>query len=102
MRELMSDVGLPEPVFQKEGIFTVMLQRPESLSLKSRVKSRVKILSLMSTNPSITASMLANELSVTVKAIEKQIATLKKEGLIDRIGADNGGFWKIRKQVDDS
>jgi ATP-dependent DNA helicase RecG len=37
---------------------------------------------------------------LSVKGIEKNIRLLKKEGLLDRIGPDKGGYWKIIENKD--
>jgi ATP-dependent DNA helicase RecG len=101
IQELMLAANLPEPVFLKEGMFTVVLRRSVESRVKSRVesrvKSRVKILSLMRENPNVTIPMLAREIGITVKAIEKQIDILKQEGFIEREGPRKGGYWKIIK-----
>ena len=105
IKELMKEVGLPEPVFLKEGIFTVILQRPggssekssEKGSEKSSEKSSEKIIELMKMNPQITIAELAKDLSVSTRAIEKQIAKLKKQGIIERTGSDKSGLWVIIK-----
>ncbi len=44
----------------------------------------------------ITRAELAEAIGVSAKAIEKQIALLKKEGQLERIGPDKGGYWKIK------
>ena len=64
---------------------------------KSRGKSRGKILGHISSNASITMAELADAIGISVKAVEKQIALLKKQGRIERIGPDKGGHWKINE-----
>jgi ATP-dependent DNA helicase RecG len=59
------------------------------------VKSRVKIIELMKSNPSITKPQLSEEIGITQKAIEKHISNLKKEGAIERVGPDKGGYWRV-------
>jgi len=98
IQDLMKSAGLPEPIFQKEGIFTVVLKRPVAGSVKSSVKSSVKIIELIIFNVHITIPELAENLGITTRAVEKQIANLKKQGIIERIGPDKGGYWKIIKQ----
>ena len=88
---LMKEAALPTPIFQKEGMFTVTLMRP----LKSREKSREKIKALIKENPNVTTIEMSEIIGISIKGIEKQIANLKKEGIIDRMGADKGGNWKI-------
>jgi len=86
---------LPPPQFQKTGIFTVTLMRPEKSSGKSSGKSSVKVVALMKENKDITIPEIAENLGLTTRAIEKQIAKLKKQGLINRIGSEKGGFWQV-------
>jgi len=54
----------------------------------------VKIVHMISDNPKITIPEMAEALGITTRAVEKQIAKLKREGKIKRIGPDKGGYWK--------
>lgn len=65
---------------------------------KSRIKkekSREKILHLLSVNPHFTTTVLAEELGITVKGVEKQLAKLKAEGRLKRIGSPRSGYWEV-------
>ncbi|GHT13981.1 transcriptional regulator [Bacteroidia bacterium] len=62
---------------------------------KSRVENKDKILILMQEQPKITAKEIAQKLNLSLKAIEKQIKTLKTNNTICRIGANKGGYWKV-------
>ena len=64
-------------------------------SREKKPKSREKILELLRIHPEYTTAILANELGVTTKAIEKQLAILKKEGLLRREGSDRKGQWVV-------
>jgi predicted HTH transcriptional regulator len=59
-------------------------------------KSREKIIALLSENGKLTAAGLAAEIGVTAKAVEKHLAKLKAEGIIEREGPDKGGSWKVK------
>ena len=59
-------------------------------------KSREKIIALFSENGKLTAVGLAAEIGVTTKVIEKHLAKLKAEGIIEREGPDKGGSWKVK------
>ena len=63
---------------------------------KKTGKSREKIITLLSENGKLTAVGLAAEIGVTAKAIEKHLAKLKAEGIIEREGPDKGGSWKVK------
>ena len=62
---------------------------------KSRLKSGQKIVELMRKNPSITIAELVAELGMSRSGVNKQIAKLKAEGVIEREGADKGGYWVV-------
>ena len=51
---------------------------------KKTGKSREKIIALLSENGKLTTAGLAAEIGVTAKAIEKHLAKLKAEGIIER------------------
>jgi len=63
--------------------------------VKSSVKSSVKILNLIRDNKNITIPEIAQELGLSTRAIEKQIAKLKEQNKLKRIGPDKGGYWNI-------
>ena len=46
-------------------------------------------------NNNITANDIGKLLGVTQRSIEKYIGTLKNDSIIERIGHDKGGHWKI-------
>jgi ATP-dependent DNA helicase RecG len=49
----------------------------------------------MSNNPTISIPEIAQQIGKTTRAIEKQIAKLKLDGSIKRIGPDKGGRWEV-------
>jgi ATP-dependent DNA helicase RecG len=59
------------------------------------LKNTEKILKLMAGNPFITTAQLSKSIGISVAAINKQIAKLKKQNLLNREGADKGGKWII-------
>ena len=60
-------------------------------------KSRQKIVALISENPNITTTEMANKLAMTRSGIAKQIAILQEQNIIQRVGPDKGGHWEIVK-----
>jgi len=64
-------------------------------SEEGSVKSSEEILKLISENNSITAALIAQKIGLSVRAVEKQISKLKKEGILIRVGANKGGRWEI-------
>ncbi len=58
-------------------------------------ESSEKILELISNNRYISASAMAEVIGISERAVEKQLAKLKEQGIIDRVGPDKGGYWVI-------
>ena len=59
-------------------------------------KSRDKIIALLSENAELSAVALAKKIGISAKAIEKHLANLKTDGIIERIGPPKGGYWKVK------
>lgn len=57
-------------------------------------KSSEKSLALIDKTPYITISALSKKLKLSTRAIEKQLAILKAEGILERVGSAKNGFWK--------
>lgn len=66
---------------------------------KSRVKnikSRDKIVLLLAENGKLSAVSLSEKIGITAKAVEKHLANLKADGIIERVGPAKGGFWVVK------
>lgn len=61
----------------------------------SFLKNREKNITLLKAHPEYSARKLAEVIGITDKAIEKHLAKLKAEGLIQREGPDKGGKWTV-------
>lgn len=98
-----TEYGLPEPeLIDFDGDFRVNMYRKSLIGEKQvtdvteKVTGiEVKILELISNDPAITTSKLANMLSVTRKTISTHMKIMKKNNVIERIGSDRKGYWKI-------
>ena len=69
--------------------------RKTSNSREKNKGSREKILELLRENPKLTTAGLAKAVGISSKGVEKQLAHLKREGLLRRIGPDKGGHWEV-------
>lgn len=54
-----------------------------------------KILILLKDNPKMTSKQLALILGMSVRQIERKIASLKSAGKLKRIGANKNGSWEV-------
>ncbi len=73
--------------------------RYETEGSDAKPKSRDRILTLIKDNPEYTAKMMAATLGLSIQAVQKQIAILKKVGRLERIGPDNGGRWIVLDKI---
>lgn len=59
-------------------------------------KSREKIVALLSEDGKLSAASLAEKIGISAKAVEKHLANLKTDGIIERFGPAKGGYWKVK------
>jgi len=71
------------------------LQKSSEKSLLSSEKSSEKILQILKQSPELAAKNLAGILGISPRAVEKQIAKLRDEGLLRRVGPAKGGHWEV-------
>jgi len=65
-------------------------------SREKPIKSREKIVALLSKDGKLSAVTIAKKIGISSKAVEKHLANLKAEGIIERIGPARGGFWRVK------
>ena len=56
-----------------------------------------QIINLLEEDPSYTTTKMAKLLSISRVSIGKHIKSLKNKQIIERIGSDRKGYWKIKK-----
>ena len=87
------------PEYERAFVGTTGNQFPEEVprrsSEKTSEKTSEKIILLIKENPSISAKEIAEKLGVSSRSIEMQIAKLKKNNIITRIGPAKGGHWAV-------
>ena len=62
---------------------------------KKKAARAFEIVKMISDNPKVSIGEMRIELDVTDRTIARYISELKEHNIIDRIGPDNGGSWKI-------
>jgi Fic family protein len=86
--------------FMLDALHTAMVEVAENdkqSSEKNSDKSSEKILQLLAKTPTLSAKQLAQQLGLSSRAIEKNIAQLKADGRLKRVGAAKGGYWEVVK-----
>ncbi|MBD3271181.1 MAG: winged helix-turn-helix transcriptional regulator [Elusimicrobia bacterium] len=112
MREFMKQAGLKEPVFESYTFFRAVFYRNPEYALKqiSEISRKSiqktsrkypeniqKIIDVISENPNISMRELMQKLDLTEGSIRHHLFSLKKKGILKRIGPDKGGYWKVIK-----
>ncbi len=69
--------------------------KSESNSKAGLSENRTKLLEEMKHNPSITKRDLSVLIGVSETAIDKNIKFLKNENMLERIGSNKTGYWKV-------
>ena len=95
------DAGLPAPIFAYDlSGFRIEFKKgvgkgSGKSSGKGSGKSSGKIVELLKSNGSLTIPEIASHLEISTRAVEKQIANLKAENRIRRVGSLRGGYWEV-------
>ena len=103
MTKAMRDAGLQEPIFKTEGIFTVVLQRPDkhisivsdSMTQNSLTEIQSQILEVVKENPNVTYRDMTTLLKVSQRTIELNMKKLQKLNFLRREGSSQKGKWVI-------
>ena len=90
--------GLPQTATAQESVLKGGMKSGMKSGMKgdvSGMKTADAIIALMRADSQITHDILAARLGKARNSIIKQIAKLKKNGLIRRVGPDKGGHWEV-------
>lgn len=100
------EYGIREPELLEIGdSFRVNLYRPSynevhqsssKSSLKNLNLTQQKIIAMIQDNPKVTQVIMAEEIAISKRAVQKSIKEMVDKGIIERIGAAKGGYWKVR------
>ncbi len=70
-------------------------QPTKANSQKSSQETGDRILTLLRQDHVLTASKVALALGISMRAVQKQMASLQKNGRLRRVGPDKGGHWEV-------
>ena len=92
IRECM-EYGILQPSFRFDSGVWVEFNGKEVKGSSEKMSG--KTLALITQNQYITIPEIAENLNVTERTIERAIRELKSAKMIERIGPDKGGYWKV-------
>lgn len=96
-----------DPELIEDDVFRLVLPLSEKTSEKGMAdglverlvdglaQSQREIMGLVQSDPRISKRDMAERIGISTTAVDKNIASLKKKGLLKRVGPDKGGHWKV-------
>ena len=92
-------------IIQRKTIDEVIAERGGDVGVNVGDVSEIKlsdrqqiIVSMIRSNPTVSAKQMSETLSVTSRTIERDLAVMQKAGVIRHEGKDNAGVWVILEQ----
>lgn len=67
----------------------------DRVTVKVTDKERTLLL-LLAEDPGYSMPILAEKIGVSRKTVAQRIKTLKEKSVIERVGSDRNGYWKIK------
>lgn len=99
-----SAAGLPKPSFQNQSngflvtVFTNVTENVTENITENVTENRLKkIIELLQLQPNLTTNDLAKRLEITRMTLHRDLEKLKELTILERIGPDKGGYWKINQ-----
>ena len=88
-----------KPTFTEGDVFEIIIplneKAGEETSENVSGKTSDRILKLLKENKNRTAKDLSKLIGISDRAVEKQIANLQEQGMLERVGSDKAGYWKV-------
>jgi len=57
----------------------------------------MRVLLLLNSNPTFSSQKIADRLEITKRAVEKIIKRLRENSILERIGSNKSGYWKVNR-----
>ena len=104
MRKSMLDAGLPEPVFETEGFFTVTLSRPTAQAQTAKVveeeapttEKHDSILSVIRENPTLSSEEIIRLTGLKRSTFYNHLNKLKESKKIKKVKKDGKWQWVVK------
>jgi ATP-dependent DNA helicase RecG len=77
------------------GFQTILKYSEQKISTEKLNKNQILIIEAIRLNPNLTSSELSEKIGIRADKVRVNIQKLKSLGLLERIGADKGGYWKL-------
>lgn len=105
IKKALADASLEPPVFSLDGMFSVTFYRPVSVDRLIEInwssfinENQANMLKAINRNNKISKRELVDIIKLSKTAIDNNIEKLKELGILERVGSDRGGHWKILRK----
>lgn len=68
---------------------------PSTLPVEMTVQTPLAVIRALQQNPELTIPMLATQLGLSSRTIERHLQKLQQQGVVKRIGSTKGGYWQV-------
>lgn len=83
--------------FMLNTIYNLLEKTTQKTTQKIKLnKNQLMVIELIKNNPKITIEEMSKKLNITIDGIKYNLRKLKNNGIIERVGPDNGGYWEIK------
>ncbi len=95
--EAFAESKAPTPEFRPEDEIITQKNRPEATKTAQRKigKTAQSIIDILVSNPNATRTQICSILGKADGTIKEHLANLQARGIIERVGSDFGGHWKV-------
>ena len=108
--ESCAEMGLPKPKFEEfgDGIKVTIYRANEAIGATANDTNGTvldtkndlsdtdqKIIDLITHDGKITQNKIAEVLAISLRTVKRNMTSLQKNGLIERIGSSKSGYWKV-------
>ena len=80
-----------------DGYLVTLSYTEQETTQEIKVSTKERVCQLIIDNNQMTIVELAKVIGVSENAIKQQLAKLKKEGVIKRVGSTKAGHWEVIK-----
>lgn len=92
----MLDAGLPEPIYDTDGMFTVTFRRPINKKMVELTDLQSKVIQTVKTNPSLTMEQIGKAIGIGRTSVYKIVKSLKEIGILEHKGRKSDGEWVVK------
>lgn len=96
MRKEMLDAGLPEPIYDTDGMFTVTFRRPFKNNAIKLTALQSKVIQTVKKNPSLTMEQIGKAIGIGRTSVYKIVKSLKEMGILEHKGRKSDGEWVVK------